>query len=189
MKKALFFAAAAVLVVGATGAGVMAHSGHSHTGYYHGPVPLPLPIIGHWPPGEGHVHSHGTEGEHSHAGSTYATHEEAHAEGASHHHGILGLHSGHTHGHLDVDHQLDYRGRITHIDAANKVVYTRNWFGLGVERSWQLNDATVIERWDGSQRWEFSNLGRGQYVHMMYDHGDARDVVKAMHVSWMAERR
>lgn len=160
MKKFLVGTAAVALVVGAAGAAA-AHSGHSHSHSHTGYYhgPVPLPL-----PVVGHWPP--GEGYHSHAN------EHAHER---------------THGH--PAHESDYYGRITHIDRDNMTIYARSLFGLGPEWTFKLDDSTLIERWDGSETWQFSNLGRGQYVHIMYDVDGDDHMVKAMHVSWMAQRR
>ena len=160
MRKA-FIGLAAAAVIAAAGSSAFAHEGHSHhshTGYYHGPVPLPLPVVGHWPPGEGaHAHEHRAHGDNH-------THHARHAE-----------------------HDYDYYGRITHIEG--RTIHARSFLGLGPEWSFDVPENAPIEKWDGSALWEFSNLGRGQYVHVMYDVENGRKIVRAMHVSWMAEKR
>lgn len=163
MKKVLVGMAAVALVVGAAGAAA-AHSGYDHSHHHHWHTgyyhgPVPLPL-----PVVGHWPP--GEGHHHHEG------EHAHEHSSSH-----------------PDHERDYYGRITHIDRDNMTIYARSLFGLGPEWRFKLTDSTLIERWDGSERWEFSNLGRGQYVHIMYDVEGDDHLVKAMHVSWMAEKR
>lgn len=159
MKRGIVIVmAGAVVATLAAGASAEERS-YERTGYYHGPLPVPLPVVGHWPPGY-------REGEEQAAPREHA-HRQAHRG----------------------SYQKDYYGRITQIDRENWRLHARSFFGLGPEWEFQLSPETLIERWDGSERWEFSNLGRGQYVHIMYDEEDGRKAVKAMHVSWMAQKR